>query len=133
MADVTDGPVRTKPGSRHPVPEGMLCDGYNVEGDHEVLAVQRIQGETDSWGAEMCDYCQACVDKMQAEEEALRNEPKCCQWCKQSKMDCQLTRDFDEGDTGPLYEVCGGCRQKQNDDARAELDYLNRHDDHDQD
>lgn len=127
MADVT-GPIRTKPGSRHAVPEGMLCDGYNVEGEHEVLAVARVQGETDSHGSEMCDYCQACLDKMLAEEEAYRNEPKCCEWCKQSKPDCIPTRDFNEGDTGPIYDVCGGCRAKQNAEATEELEHYRQQD-----
>jgi hypothetical protein len=123
MTDIT-GPISTLPGTIHKLPTGTLCDGYNVEEEHNVLAVVRIQGETDSFGSEMNDFCQACYDKMLAEEEENRDVPTCCEWCKKSSLTCQLTRDFDEGTCGPVYNVCGACRKDQNDAARAELENM---------
>jgi hypothetical protein len=50
MGEVT-GPISTLPGHSHQVPDGTVCD------DHpDRPAVARIQGETDSFGAELMGH-----------------------------------------------------------------------------
>lgn len=115
MADVT-GPISSLPGSLHKVPEGMMCD------EHEDRpAVKRVQGETDSFGSEMMDMCQECFD---AYEKACDEpqEPYPCDWCKVESDRLLPTRDIDEGSSGPVYQVCPACRQKQIKDAMDELE-----------
>lgn len=111
MADIS-GPVSTLPGSRRTVPAGMLCD---TEACHTagVLATVRIQGETDSFGAEYEDLCDACVAKLEAEVEAARNTPGTCDWCKRTAI-LVNRRDPDEGMAGPVYRVCHACIAKSN-------------------
>jgi hypothetical protein len=50
--------------------------------------------------------------------QAYRNSPEartgCCDWCKTEQTDLSYHRDFEEGMTGPMYRVCGGCRRKEN-------------------
>lgn len=105
MADVT-GPISTLPGVRHKVPEGMKCDNHP-----EVDAVVRIQGETDSFGAEFADLCAVCREEWNKEEPWYKNHS--CDWCHESTEGIQPTRDFEEGSAGPVYYVCSGCRAKQ--------------------
>lgn len=115
MADVT-GPVRSLPGSAHCVPSGTMCDEHN-----DVPAVARIQGETDSFGAEFYDVCQACLDR---DREAAKNcDPSGhCDWCKKHAPRVSPHRDFEEGLSGPVYDVCDACIKAQSDRIREELD-----------
>jgi hypothetical protein len=126
MADVT-GPISTLPGSRHATPEGTMCD------DHpDRPAVQRIQGETDSFGSEMHDLCQECLDEHLAAEAQYRAEARkgCCDWCKREATDLRNRRDFEEGMCGPVYRVCGACVKAENERLQEELDeYRNDYDD----
>ena len=117
MADVT-GPNRYLPGHKSIPPEGMMCDGYNCECSNP--AVVRVQGETDSWGSEISDYCQKCYDLMHVDEEAPT--PVKCEWCG-TKALCHPTRDYEEGMCGRVYDVCVPCRKKQNDVAINELSH----------
>jgi hypothetical protein len=110
MADVT-GPIRTLPGSRHPVPAGATCD----EHPHQP-AVGRIQGETDSFGAELLDLCQECLDAI----APAAGMSGCCDWCHQDAQDLRHHRDFEEGSCGPVYRVCGACRRKESEYLAAE-------------
>ena len=65
MGDVT-GPISTLPGSRHDFPDGTMCD------DHpDRKAVARVQGETDSFGSELIDMCQECLDEHRAYMRSL--------------------------------------------------------------
>jgi hypothetical protein len=131
MCDCSKGPVSTLPGSHHPLPVGTMCDGYNCE--CEKLAVSRIQGETDSFSAEYNDYCQSCLAKMKAEEEAYRLVPKTCDWCKKQSVSCAPVRDLYEGTDGPVYDVCPACRQKQNQRADEELESYRKYDNYEYD
>lgn len=115
MANVT-GPTRNLPGSSRPSPEGTLCDECNAP------AVVRLTGETDSHGSEESDHCQACFDNV-AKAIAEMDTSGCCQWCKQRADHLSAHRDFDEGSTGPVYDVCSVCIRKQNDTIQAEHDY----------
>ena len=88
---------------------------------HYVLrpAVARIQGETDSMGSEMHDLCRECADKMRA---AIR-EPRsgACDWCKREATDLRDRRDYEEGMSGRVYQVCGACVKKDNDRIEEEM------------
>lgn len=100
MASIT-GPIRTLPGSKHTLPEGSMCDEHP-----DVLAVKRVQGETDSFGSEMMDCCQACLDEMfPPDAEPAENH---CDWCSKLGV-LSYCRDPDEGSCGPVYMVCPSC------------------------
>lgn len=115
MADVT-GPISTLPGHTSASPAGMMCD------DHpDRPAVKRIQGETDSFGSEQIDMCQECLDKYRAEVKAL-DTSGVCDWCNQAADRLRRQRDYDEGMAGPVYNVCGPCIRKANEDAITELE-----------
>lgn len=120
MAEVT-GPINTLPGRRHKFPEGTMCDEHP-----DVPAVARIQGETDSFGCEMADMCQACVDEMERLKEEEGPHMGCCDWCKKGPLRLYPTRDYDEGSYGPVYDVCGPCGSKQLADLQEENDRYDR-------
>lgn len=118
MAYVSNGPVATMPGNSLSLPEGTMCD------DHpDRLAVKRIQGETDSMGCEAADMCQECLDKYREAVKAHAAEAATgrCDWCGQHKTTLAKRRDYDEGFSGRLYDVCLECRLRDNEAARAEL------------
>lgn len=113
MADVT-GPIHTLPGAAHAVPPGTMCD------DHpDRPAVARIQGETDSFGAELIDCCAECNDALRASIRAPRDG--WCDWCKTMAKDIRDHRDFEEGRGGPVYQVCARCRDREAQRLDAEL------------
>lgn len=114
MADVI-GPCSTLPGDRSEAPEGMMCDRHP-----DRPAVRRVQGETDSFGAELHDMCQECLD----EEARYRAEARtgCCDWCKKEATDLRDRRDYEEGMHGPVYRVCGACVKAENERLQEELD-----------
>lgn len=93
-------------------------------------ATVRIQGETDSFGAEYYHLCDACYELDTEIEEyhtAKHAEDEAhCEWCRKvtKQKDLRYTRDIDEGSSGPVYEVCSECRTKQNDYINDELDFL---------
>lgn len=120
MADVT-GPISTLSGAVHEVPDGMKCDNHPRR-----KAVARVQGETDSFGCEMHDFCRQCLEK----DRAWKNSPEAaewrkgkCEWCSGAATDLRDARDYEEGMTGRVYRVCGACIKKQNDDLKEEADY----------
>lgn len=119
MADVT-GPISSLPNSHHTVPEGTMCD------DHpDRPAVARVQGETDSFGSEMNDMCQECLDNHKAylaSDEAAESRKGVCDWCKNTADDLRPKRDFEEGMSGRVYDVCGACVSRQNEELADELD-----------
>lgn len=117
MAEVT-GPCSTLPGAIHTVPAGTMCDDHP---DRE--ATKRVQGETDSFGSELHDMCQECYDahKKYMADTAVERATGCCDWCKKHATDLRRMRDFEEGMGGPLYDVCGACRRRQNDELEEEL------------
>lgn len=128
MADVT-GPISTLPGASHQVPEGTKCDNH---ADRE--AVARIQGETDSFGSEMHDLCQECLDADRAWErspEAAEERKGKCDWCKDEAADLRVARDYEEGLHGPVYRVCGACISHRDADLRAEMASYDDYDDYD--
>ena len=112
MADVT-GPVSTLPGQRKAAPAGMMCD------DHpDRSAYRRVQGETDSFGAEFLDLCKECCDEIAAYEREEFEKEKYCEWCGKMKTHVRIHRDFEEGLAGRLYDVCMDCRRKEHDNGQ---------------
>lgn len=127
MADVT-GPISTLSGAVHSVPDGQKCDEHP-----ERDAVARVQGETDSFGCEMHDMCQECLDA----ERAWRNSPEAsewrkgtCEWCKNPADDLRDRRDYEEGNCGRVYRVCGACVKKDNEYWAEEARLHDAYDDH---
>lgn len=108
MAAVT-GPISSRPGSAHDLPAGTKCDSHP-----DRQAVARIQGETDSFGCEMNDCCQECVDEIRAYARSAEARSGQCDWCKNEATDLRDRRDYDEGMAGPVYRVCGACVKRQN-------------------
>lgn len=133
MSAVT-GPISTLPGRHHEVPEGQMCDEHR-----DRPAVTRVQGETDSFGCEMIDMCQECLNAHKAfltspEAQAYREGE--CEWCKGHATDLRDARDYDEGMSGRVYRVCGACIKRVNDEATEELEangYFDHQDDYDDD
>lgn len=123
MSDVT-GPISTLPGSSHQAPTGAMC------ADHPgAPAVARVQGETDSFGSEMHGMCAACL----AEHRKHANDARCgtCDWCKSEATDLRPRRDYDEGTSGRVYDVCGACVKSENQRASEELEEMGHFDDWD--
>lgn len=121
MADVSKGPVSTMPGACSSAADGVYCDNHP-----DRAAVARIQGETDSFGCEYLDLCQECVNELRA--FAALDRIGVCDWCKQEATDLRPSRDYDEGMSGPVYEVCGACVRRDNERAYAELEANGRYD-----
>jgi len=115
MADVT-GPISTLPGAVHTIPKGIKCDECSTK-----LATVRVQGETDSFGCEMIDMCQECYDKY---KEEIKNEDTSgtCDWCKCHSIKLHNMRDYEEGMSGRVYQVCDPCADDCNKRQLDELD-----------
>jgi hypothetical protein len=107
-----------------------MCD------DHpEIPAAYRVQGETDSFGAELIDMCEACYKehKQALADTAVERATGMCEWCKNHATDLRRMRDFEEGTCGRLYDVCSACRKRQLDECTAELEangYFDHNDGH---
>lgn len=110
------GPTTLLPGMTASMCKLSLCD------DHpDRLAVKRIAGEVDSFGAEYCHMCQPCYDAyLKAVEEEDRSG--CCEWCKQEKPAIRPHRDIEEGSCGPVYDVCDSCIRAERKRFEEELD-----------
>jgi hypothetical protein len=106
MAEVT-GPISSMPGAHHDVPDGMMCDLHR-----DRPAVARIQGETDSMGAELNDMCQECLDAYRV--EISKPYIGRCDWCKREGLKLRSKRDWEEGTHGPVYLVCDDCSTNYN-------------------
>lgn len=113
MADIT-GPISTLPGTAHVLPAGVMCDVHQ-----DRPATSRIQGETDSFGSEVHDLCKECADAMRASVRAPYFGV--CDWCKSEADDLRPHRDFEEGSSGPVYDVCLACRKREVERLEDEL------------
>jgi hypothetical protein len=103
MADVT-GPISSLPGSSHFPPENTVCDTCGKP------ATIRKQGDTDSFGAEMFDFCKECWEK--AKEDFNASMLGSCDWCKAGQVELSPRRDYEEGMAGRVYYVCSHCIDK---------------------
>ena len=115
MADVI-GPTSRMPGSAHVLPPGATCDRHP-----DRPAVARIQGETDSMGAELNDLCQQCLDEHR-EFERTADRSGVCEWCGNPSPKLSNRRHYDEGMNGRIYLVCRPCLDRQEEAARLELE-----------
>ena len=115
MADVS-GSTRSLPGSKHRVPHGQTCDEHS-----DRIAVARIQGETDSFGAEYFDMCQECYNEFRNRDQT-DERTGCCDWCGKHSTKLHAARDYDEGMCGPVYRVCDPCIVKQLSDSSDYFD-----------
>jgi hypothetical protein len=97
------------PGATYAVPHGQTCDVHE-----DRLSTLRVQGETDSFGAELVDMCGECVGKWRAYRESPEARTGTCDWCKHTSNDLRTRRDADEGSSGPVYRVCGPCVKRDN-------------------
>ncbi len=112
-----NGPVSSLPGYKAKTEAGAMCD------DHpERSSVATIQGETDSMGCEFIEMCSECYEKYKGHKEEAREIFSICDWCNGNQKGCSPTRDYEEGTSGPVYNVCPGCRQRKSEEAQAELD-----------
>jgi len=117
VSDVT-GPISTLPGTVRDPPHDSMCDHHPKR-----RATHRIQGETDSMGCEMHDLCDECTAELR--ESMLSPEARSgrCDWCKQEATDLRAKRDWEEGMTGPVYQVCGSCVKRRSEEDRADAEY----------
>lgn len=122
MAEVI-GSCSTLPGALHSIPKGTRCDTHPGR-----PAAHRVQGETDSFGAELNDMCLECYEEHKVAMAAYRAEHACgaCEWCGCGATDLRDRRDFEEGMSGRVYRVCGACVKRQNDELAEEA---SEHDD----
>jgi hypothetical protein len=96
-----------------------MCD------DHlDRPAVARVQGETDSFGSELYDLCAECLAEIRKEMSDARIGV--CDWCRTDANDLRHARDYEEGLTGRVYEVCGECIRRANEVAQREIDEYDR-------
>ncbi len=103
----TSGPVSSLPGAAFSPEEGYMCD------DHpDRQAVIRVQGETDSFGAEYFYMCEECNAKYKAEKAALNGGAFIgnCDRCGTRDVPMFAWRDYDEGLSGPVYYNCRKCK-----------------------
>ena len=72
-------------------------------------AHNRLQGETDSFGAECMYYC---AEHKVAEEATLAQAAEVSRHCDCCDKLAKLypTRDWEEGIGGQVYDVCAECR-----------------------
>lgn len=99
---VSQGPVRTLPGSLHPFPEGTVCDVHQ-----DCLAYVRIQGYTDSFGCEYHCLCSDCFSQLL--DEVQQNADSCDSCGK--VMPLYPERNPDESGAGRrVYWHCSNCR-----------------------
>ena len=90
----------------------------------------RLQGETDSFGAEYFYYCSRHKKQEQDRVKEWYNSPEAeelqkCDWCKTlvPAKDLQKHRDFEEGTASPIYDVCSKCRHKETQSLLKEQEY----------
>lgn len=95
------------------------CNCVWKDGIYNVPAVIAIVGETDSFGSEFLPMCQKHKEEYIAQrdlaDEVEEEHPTgCCDWCKTSGVVVYPHRDSEEGSSGPVYDVCNACIQKEN-------------------
>lgn len=63
-----------------------------------------------------------CVNDIDAAKEHLMDQHNVgtCDWCKGANLIVKPHRDFEEGNNGPVYDVCKACRVKESDSLSEE-------------
>lgn len=72
----------------------------------------RVQGETDSFGAEYHDLCHACHKASREAELAFKAEYDRCDTCGEQAITSPY-RCADEGMCGPVYNDCDKCAKER--------------------
>lgn len=67
---------------------------------------------TDSFGSELLDCCQECVDEIRAYNRSAEARTGECDWCHNDATDLRDRRDYEEGMYGRVYRVCGACSRR---------------------
>lgn len=98
---------------------GTKCDEHP-----EVDAIKRICTESDSFGSEYANLCQACVDEHEQAIKEKESDPSQWERCKCGNKEPRLIsyRDMEEGMHGPVYEHCSKCHEKMNAAIAEELE-----------
>lgn len=65
-------------------------------------------------GCEMHDLCDECTAELRESMRSPEARTGRCDWCKQDATDLRAKRDWEEGSTGPVYQVCGPCVKRHN-------------------
>lgn len=105
-------------GSSSYLPGDIIAPAGKHCGQHvDRLAVKSIVGETDSFGSETKEVCQACLDEHNAEQRAQRANPDPstfieCESCSVTDGTVKPVRDPEEGRAGPLYYWCKKCTKE---------------------
>jgi hypothetical protein len=115
-SDCSHGPVSSLPGAKFQPEPDSTCDRHP-----DVQAVKKVQGETDSFGCEYVHMCQACVDANEAYTKEQLSVEKFCDWCSGMKLNVRAHRDFEEGQSGRVYQVCSDCRARESESVAEEL------------
>lgn len=105
---------------------GNTCYDCECEGHIDVPAITVLVGSVDSYGSEFYPMCKKhkdsyIVHRDQKMEEELKNPTGCCDWCNTSNVVVSPRRDFEEGSSGRLYDVCSKCIDKENKAIQREL------------
>lgn len=79
----------------------------------------RVQGETDSFGAEYEYFCADHIEDIRAELKQAAYREDHCEGCNKLAV-LRPTRDWEEGNNGPFYYWCADCRDRN----RRNLDDL---------
>ncbi len=86
-------------------------------------AVGKIAGEVDSMGVEWEYYC---AEHLTIRTDEIRNATieGNCDSCGTHSSNLKPYRDFEEGNNGPVYELCEACVEHQRARYAEELDEL---------
>ena len=90
----------------------------------------RLQGETDSFGAEYWYYCDECAEEEKRRQQEYRkeheNDEEECDWCggMTPRKYIRNHRDFEEGSAGRVYRVCDTCINRETLQFLAEIENL---------
>lgn len=74
-------------------------------------AAARLQGETDSMGAEYSWWCDDHIQAVRDSLKASREVEHICDGCG-AKAKVYPSRCWEEGSNGPVYDWCSSCRDK---------------------
>lgn len=108
-------------GLRVPVPENTTCANHPeleaVRG--YVTSVTSTVNDTCAEHTYLCEECavlhQIILDSaVAAEIESNEENIGDCEWCKAANVPVYDTRDYEEGSSGCVYDVCRNCINEQN-------------------
>lgn len=94
------GPNSYRPGQILKHVEGIACDQHE-----DRPSVARVVGESDSFGSEVIDLCQECLDKLNTDKEETIGV---CEICHTTTV-VNRRRDPEEGSCGRIYNMCDRC------------------------